>query len=479
MCCARASWPPARAPDGLPRAGCSCACSRSSRWPPSAAAAVPARPRGAGTSAANDRLPLEAGGRLRLAGGRRRDRLERGGRHRRHGRRRSRSWPPRRRRRRSPCSRRSPRAAADDPRPAPGRVAGGAPPARRRARAADARRLPAQRHLRRARPAEARARMRTDADADLAPRARWPVGAGCRWAWPPPQRRRRPPAAARRTPPAGGKAASAASANGCMRMHEASRQRSYVGTFVVSSSNGSMSSARIWHACDGDRQVERVESLTGRAALDLPAQRRGADLPAREPRRCAARSASRSACFPNLLKSERDRRSPSSTRRAASAATAWPASMPTWCSVLPKDSLRFGYRIWSEKKSGPGGQAADARRRRATCSSRRPSPNCSWTRRCAWTSSAQMMAAPDGWRVEKAEAVEDHRGRRRLGARRPPVAGFKPMSCYKRPAGGARRRRDAVDLLGRPGLGVAVRRALRPAAPRRRKACSPAAPPTR
>ena len=33
--------------------------------------------------------------------------------------------------------------------------------------------------------------------------------------------------------------------------------------FVVSSNTGSMSSARIWHACEGDLQVERVESLTG------------------------------------------------------------------------------------------------------------------------------------------------------------------------------------------------------------------------
>src|SRR6476620_2882212 len=47
------------------------------------------------------------------------------------------------------------------------------------------------------------------------------------------------------------------------RMHDASRQRNYVGTFVVSSSNGSMSSSRIWHACDGNRQVERIESLSG------------------------------------------------------------------------------------------------------------------------------------------------------------------------------------------------------------------------
>jgi sigma-E factor negative regulatory protein RseB len=47
-----------------------------------------------------------------------------------------------------------------------------------------------------------------------------------------------------------------------MRMHDASRQRAYVGTFVVSA-GGRMSSARIWHACDGEQQMERVESLTG------------------------------------------------------------------------------------------------------------------------------------------------------------------------------------------------------------------------
>ncbi|MFN3571682.1 MAG: sigma-E factor regulatory protein RseB domain-containing protein, partial [Polaromonas sp.] len=47
-----------------------------------------------------------------------------------------------------------------------------------------------------------------------------------------------------------------------MRMHEASRNRSYVGTFVVSS-GGVMSSAKIWHVCDGKQQIERVDTLTG------------------------------------------------------------------------------------------------------------------------------------------------------------------------------------------------------------------------
>ena len=81
-----------------------------------------------------------------------------------------------------------------------------------------------------------------------------------------------------------------------------------------------------------------------------------------------------------------------------------------------------------------------------------------------------MMAATDGWRVEKAEAVKTTAAPR-AGRCKAPVAGFKPISCYKRPRPARRARgHDAVDLLGRAGLGFAVRRALRRAAPRRRKA---------
>ena len=47
------------------------------------------------------------------------------------------------------------------------------------------------------------------------------------------------------------------------RMHHASLFRSYRGTFVVLSSNGAMVSSRIWHACEGARQIERVEALSG------------------------------------------------------------------------------------------------------------------------------------------------------------------------------------------------------------------------
>ena len=47
-----------------------------------------------------------------------------------------------------------------------------------------------------------------------------------------------------------------------LRMHEASKNRSYIGTYVVSI-GGQMQSAKIWHVCDGGQQIERVETLTG------------------------------------------------------------------------------------------------------------------------------------------------------------------------------------------------------------------------
>ena len=45
-----------------------------------------------------------------------------------------------------------------------------------------------------------------------------------------------------------------------LKMHEAAmKKRSFTGTLVQSSSQG-MASARIWHACDGAQQIERVET---------------------------------------------------------------------------------------------------------------------------------------------------------------------------------------------------------------------------
>jgi sigma-E factor negative regulatory protein RseB len=114
-----------------------------------------------------------------------------------------------------------------------------------------------------------------------------------------------------------------------VRIHEASRLRSYVGTFVVSSGSGALSSARIWHACDGQQQMERVESLTG---LPRSTFRRNDEVLTFLPESRIVRTERRESLglFPDLLKTS-ETSIPSSTARAASAATGLPASRPTSC----------------------------------------------------------------------------------------------------------------------------------------------------
>ena len=52
------------------------------------------------------------------------------------------------------------------------------------------------------------------------------------------------------------------------RIQSAGRNRAYIGTYVVSNDQG-VSTARIWHVCDGTQQLERVETLSGAAQTTL------------------------------------------------------------------------------------------------------------------------------------------------------------------------------------------------------------------
>jgi sigma-E factor negative regulatory protein RseB len=214
------------------------------------------------------------------------------------------------------------------------------------------------------------------------------------------------------------------------RMHQASGQRNYVGTLVVSSNTGAMSSARIWHACQGDQQVERVDSLTGAPRSTF---RRNEDVVTFLPEARVARTERRETpdLFPSLLKpSETSIHEFYAARRVgADRIAGFEADV---VQLVPKDSLRFGYRIWSEKKTGlvvklqtldlDGSVLEQA----AFSELQLDAP-------VRMDKLSQMMAATDGWRVEKAEAVKTTavvEGWHMKGE----VAGFKPVSCYKRPA---------------------------------------------
>lgn len=133
------------------------------------------------------------------------------------------------------------------------------------------------------------------------------------------------------------------------RMHEASRQRAYTGTLVVSSAS-TMSASRIWHICDGTQQMERVETLTGAPRSTI---RHNNDVITFVPEDKVAWVDKRESLgvFPELL------RTPSnslpefySVRESAPERVA--GHLADVVDIQPRDSWRFGYRIWSEKKTG-------------------------------------------------------------------------------------------------------------------------------
>ena len=111
-----------------------------------------------------------------------------------------------------------------------------------------------------------------------------------------------------------------------------------------------MSSARIWHACNGNQQVERVESLTGAPRSTF---RRNDEVVTFIPESRVVRTERRETLglFPSLVKAA-DSSIPEfySARRLGSDRVAgFEADV---VQLAPKDNLRFGYRIWSEKKTG-------------------------------------------------------------------------------------------------------------------------------
>jgi sigma-E factor negative regulatory protein RseB len=215
-----------------------------------------------------------------------------------------------------------------------------------------------------------------------------------------------------------------------MRMQEASRLRSYVGTFVVSSSAGAMSSARIWHAGDARQQIERVEVLTGAPRATF---RRNDEVLTFLPDHRLVRAERRESIgqFPNLLKSSETSIAEfySARRLGTERVAGFEADV---VQLAPKDALRFGYRVWSEKRTGlviklqtldgDGNVLEQA----AFSELQLDTP-------VRADKLVQMMHPPQGWRVERADAVKTNPAAEGW-ALRAPVAGFSPMSCYKRPA---------------------------------------------
>lgn len=217
-----------------------------------------------------------------------------------------------------------------------------------------------------------------------------------------------------------------------VRMHEATRVRSYVGTFVVSSNVGMMSSARIWHACEGETQVERVESLTGPRRSTF---RRNDEVITFHPESRIARTERRDSLgiFTDLAKgSESTIPEFYEARRIGEDRVAgFDADV---VQVTPRDPLRFGYRIWSEKKTGlvVKTQTVDAL---GSILEQAAFSELQLDAPVRIEKLSQMMTVPDGWRVERAEANKVNPASEGW-ALRASVPGFRQLGCYKRPAEG-------------------------------------------
>jgi sigma-E factor negative regulatory protein RseB len=213
-----------------------------------------------------------------------------------------------------------------------------------------------------------------------------------------------------------------------MRMHQASINRSYVGTFVVSA-GGNMSSAKIWHVCEGAQQAERVEILSGAPRSVF---RHNDQVMTFMPDHKVARSEKRESLglFPQLFESADSRiadfykfRKDGLERVAGVDADI--------AMLLPKDRLRFGYRVWSERKNGliVKLQTLDTDGRiveEAAFSELQLDAPVSMSQL------VQMMGKVQGYRVDKPLLVKTTAGAEGW-VLKAPVPGFNSISCYKRP----------------------------------------------
>ncbi len=224
-----------------------------------------------------------------------------------------------------------------------------------------------------------------------------------------------------------GKTGERSVADWLMRMHEASRKRAYVGTFVVSSANN-MSSARIWHVCDGDQQMERIETLTGAPRSTF---RRNDEVITFNIDNKTATAEKREALglFPNML------RAPESSIAQFYLAKQLGVERVAGVDadvvqLIARDNLRFGYRVWSEKKSGlvVKLQTLDTDGRvleQAAFSELQLDAPVSMGKL------GQLMANVEGYKVVRPEMLKTT-ALAEGWVLKAPVAGFKPMSCFKR-----------------------------------------------
>lgn len=213
------------------------------------------------------------------------------------------------------------------------------------------------------------------------------------------------------------------------RLRHASSIPSFVGTYVVTSASGAMTSARIWHACEGEVQLERIDVLNG---PQRSSYRRNDVVSLLEPGARLIRVEQREAGgrFPNLLGPADDETIAANYRLNTLGRERVAGLDADIAELAPVDELRYGYRIWSERETALilKIQTLDGAGRvleQSAFSDVELDPPVPWVK--------QKLAMPDveGFRIEKnrREPVDAAREGWKV---EPPLPGFTAQACYRR-----------------------------------------------
>ena len=214
------------------------------------------------------------------------------------------------------------------------------------------------------------------------------------------------------------------------RAQSAPQKVSYVGTFVVSS-GGAMSSSRVSHAYEGEQQIERVETLSGPPRLIF----RHNDLVVTfllDKKVVRTEKRDPIGPFPESF-NVGDRRVADFYHSRHEGVERVAGVEADVTSLLPKDALRFGYRVWTERTRGlmVKSQTLDAGggvlEQAAFSELQLDAP-------VRLDKLVQMMANVDGYRVEKTAWLKSDPSAEGWSLR-VPVPGFVPLRFYKHPAG--------------------------------------------
>lgn len=224
--------------------------------------------------------------------------------------------------------------------------------------------------------------------------------------------------------------------------------RAYTGTFVVLSSAGAMASSRIWHACDGALQLERVEALSGTPRTVF---RRNDEVRTFLPQSRVVRTDQREASgiFPRVpVVSGASISQFYGVRLLGQERVAGHVADVVW--FKPQDSLRFGYRLWSERNTGLvvklqtlGGDGRVLEQAAFSELDLNASVRAEQLSR--------MMDSTEGFKVV-APAVVNTTAQAEGWILRQPVAGFIAVSCHRRSVSASENAPSVLQCLYSDGL---------------------------